>query len=121
MKSFRPFALPVLIAVVALLAVAGCRDNRTSIGRILENPDRYLDREVTVAGEVTKVYSAPLIIAEPGIYQIDDGTGLIWVITKYGTPRVGSEVGLKGIVESPIKLLGEHIGAVIREERRKTR
>ncbi|MDO8589281.1 MAG: hypothetical protein Q7T82_19840 [Armatimonadota bacterium] len=122
MKSFRPIYIPALIAAVVLLAaLAGCHNDRISIARILENPDRYMDREVTVAGEVTKAYTAPLFIAEPGVYQIDDGTGLIWVITKHGAPRVGSEVGLKGIVSSPIRILGDHFGAVIREDRRKSR
>jgi hypothetical protein len=122
MLSIRKATVPALIALTIALVVmlAGCEKTR-SISSILENPDRLMGDEVTIAGEVTRVYTAPLVIAEPGVYQVDDGTGLIWVITKYGAPREGSKVGVKGIVSSPIKILGDHFGAVIREEKRKTK
>jgi len=122
MRSIRKASvLAFVVLAIALVAVlAGCQKTR-SISSILQNPDRFMGDEVTIAGEVTKVYSAPLVIAEPGVYQVDDGTGTIWVITKYGAPREGSKVGVKGIVSSPIKILGDHFGAVIREERRKTK
>ncbi|MDO8681928.1 MAG: hypothetical protein Q7N50_00405 [Armatimonadota bacterium] len=117
-RSLAPLAL-IVLALVLVTAVSGCHDKRTDISRILQNPDKYMGDEVIVAGEVVKVYSAQLIIAEPGLYQVDDGTGTIWVVTKNGVPREGVKIGLKGIVSSPIKIAGESFGAVIRESERR--
>jgi hypothetical protein len=117
----RFWMLTVAVLVVALVAIlAGC-EKTTSVSSILDHPAKYMDHEVTIAGEVTKVYSAPLVIAEPGIYQVDDGTGAIWVVSEHSVPRVGSKVGLKGVVASPLKVLGGHIGAIIREDKRKVK
>lgn len=119
MNRTRFFILAALVAVTALV-VAGCKDNdRIKISSILERPDKYLDRNVIVAGEVTKTYAVDLFIAEAGAYQVDDGTGKIWVITRTGVPREGTKVGLKGSVGSGIKIGRELFGAVIREEERR--
>lgn len=96
--------------------MAGCKDTkRTSISSILQRPETYIDRPVILAGEVTKVYAVNLLIAEAGAYQIDDGTGKIWVITRTGVPKVGSKVGLKGRVSNGARLGKEVVGAVIKE------
>lgn len=122
MRLVRKAAIPVFIAlaIALVLLVAGCEKTQ-SISGILRDPDKFIGRDVTIAGEVRKVYTVPLGIAEPGAYQVDDGTGVIWVITKYGAPREGAKVGLKGTVSSPLKILGDHFGAVIREEKRQTK
>ncbi|MBI2842604.1 MAG: hypothetical protein HYX78_04315 [Armatimonadetes bacterium] len=111
----------VVLLIVSAIILSGCKDDRTMISRILERPDRYLDRNVVVAGEVTRTYGVDLIITELGAYQVDDGSGKIWVLTRTGVPREGSVVGLKGRVESGIKVGRELVGAVIREERRRMR
>lgn len=107
--------------IFSMLIVNGCKDERTMINKILERPDKYVGKEVKIGGEVTKSYSVNLILAEAGAYQVDDGSGKIWVITKTGVPREGSLVGLKGDVSSGMKLLGQTFGAVVREEERKTK
>jgi len=114
------WGLAILTLALITAITAGCQ-KVNKISSILEDPGRYMGDEVTVAGEVTKVRSFQLIIAEPGLYRIDDGSGTIWVITKHGVPREGAKVGLKGIVSSPIGILGDHYGAVIRETKRKVK
>lgn len=117
-------AVLVLVGVIAMVAlfVAGCKDNdRTMISSILERPDKYVDRNVYIGGEVTRTYSVDLVIAEAGAYQLDDGSGKIWVITRTGVPREGAKVGLKGRVDSGIKIGREVFGAVVREEERRTK
>lgn len=113
----------VLIAVltISILLLAGCKQKRTMISDILEKRDKYFDKEVIVAGRVTKTYGVNLFIAEAGAYELDDGSGKVWVITKVGTPQEGDEVGLKGIVSGGVKLGGETFGAVIRERERRSR
>jgi len=106
-------------AIMLAIILSGCQ-NTTRISSILNNPDRYQDRTVSIAGEVTKTYAVDLVIAEAGAYQVDDGTGKIWVITRNGVPRDGSKVGVKGRIESGIKLAGESLLVVLREEKRRT-
>jgi cytochrome c-type biogenesis protein CcmE len=113
MRRALYLALALLTVAVALTLV-GCNSN-TRISSILQSTDRYLDKDVTIAGEVTKSYSVDLFIAEAGAYQVDDGSGKIWVISKNGVPREGQKVGLKGKVGSGLKVRGETLGAVIRE------
>lgn len=106
--------------VVGVVVLAGC-NNRTKISSILDRPDRYMNKEVLVGGEVTKTYAVNLIIAEPGAYQLDDGTGKIWVTTNSGVPEEGRSVGVKGKVSSGLRIAGQTFGAVIRETERQTR
>lgn len=120
MKRTHFVILAAVLAVVVIVA-AGCKDNRTMISSILQQPDKYMSKEVAVAGTVTKAFEVNLILADAGAYQVDDGSGKIWVITKTGTPAVGSKVGLKGDVSSGLKIGREIFGAVIREQDRRVR
>ena len=107
--------------LVAAVVLAGCGDKRTKISSILERTDSYMNREVLVGGTVTKTYAVNLVIAEMGAYQVDDGTGKIWVTTKNGVPQEGQTVGVKGTVSSGVKLGGETFGAVLREIERQAK
>lgn len=120
MKRTHLCILAVLL-IVALLTVTGCKDKQTSISSILQQPDKYMSKDVLVAGDVTQTYAVNLVLAEFGAYQVDDGTGKIWVITRNGVPAEGSKVGLKGTVSSGLKIGRELFGAVIKEQERKTR
>lgn len=115
--------LTILAAMLLLAAVVltGCGDKRTKISSILERPDSYTDREVLIGGKVTKTYAVNLVIAELGAYEVDDGTGKIWVTTKNGVPAEGQTVGLKGTVSSGLKLAGQTLGTVVRELERQAR
>lgn len=87
-----------LVAVVVLaLASGACR---TTINQLLAEPGRYADKEVTVGGDVVKSAS----VLGRGAYQIDDGTGTVWVVTKRGAPRQGARVAVKGRVRDVVNL-----------------
>ena len=104
---------------LALLSVAltGCPE-RIRIGDISHDPGRYYDREVTVAGRVVRSYGA----AGAGVYEIDDGTGTVWVATeKYGVPTKDMYVGVTGRVVPGITWSGKNYGNGMRETRRRTR
>jgi len=109
----------VLIGVcIALLAIAltGC-PQRTSIADITRDPGRYYDKEVTVAGRVTRSYGA----LGQGIYEIDDGTGRLWVFAeKYGVPSARAEVSVTGRVVPGVTFAGRNYVTVLRETRRRT-
>jgi hypothetical protein len=74
------------------LGLMGCRE--TTIARILAEPNRYHDDEVGLKGDVIK--SASLL--GKGAYQLDDGTGTIWVVGTKGVPREGARVAVRGKV-----------------------
>ena len=107
------FLAVVLVAAVAL--ATGCKETRTSISTILNRTDEYMNRDVHIGGTVTKVYGVDLVIAEAGAYQVDDGTGKMWVTTKNGVPEVGQRLAVKGTVSSGLRIGGETLGAVLRE------
>lgn len=105
----------LVLALAAAMATSGCKDNRTRVSAILSAPEKFVDREVLLGGEVAQSYAMNLLIAEAGAYQVDDGTGKIWVITRNGVPASGSQVGVKGRVTGGLKLGREVFGTVITE------
>ena len=99
--------LTVLAGVVIL---AGC--GSVKIGRINSDPSRYRNQTVHVTGTV--VNSVGLL--NTGGYQIEDGTGKIYVISRSGVPSRGSHVTVTGTVMPGSQILGNTVGAAIREE-----
>ena len=120
MKGTRLTIVTAMLLVAAML-LAGCKDERTKVSSILGRTNDFVNREVVVEGEVTKTHAADLVIAEAGVYQVDDGTGKIWVLTKNGVPKEGQTVVVKGTVSSGLQLAGESFGAFLREIDRRTR
>lgn len=117
MNSRRKISLlSVILASVVLLTAC---PNRTSIGKLLNDPDRYRNKEVAIAGRVTDSYGLPVL---GGAYKVDDGTGEIWVINRGGgVPRRGSEVGAKGRVYTGITFGSRNFGTVLEETEHRTR
>jgi hypothetical protein len=89
--------LSIAAGAVLALALVACR---TTINQILAEPGRYANQEITVGGQVVKSVS----LLGRGAYQIDDGTGTLWVVTKSGAPRQGARVGVKGRVRDVVNL-----------------
>ena len=114
-KLRRFLLLPVLLA--AVLGLAAC-PKQTNIGKITADPDRYMDKEVGIVGRVTDSYGVPFV---GGAYEIDDGTGRIWVVTQRGTPSRGARVGVKGRVYTGATFRGRNFGTAIREEDRRVK
>lgn len=103
--------------LVLALAATGC-PSRATIGELTSDPGRYRDKDVAVAGRVTNSYGA----LDKGVFEIDDGTGRIWVFTdKHGVPSKGAEVGVSGRVVSGLSYGGRTFGTVLREKDRRSR
>ncbi len=116
MRSRRNQLALALLLGAALLSAA-CE--KTTIGKILDNPDRYYGKEVGVTGRVEDSYSVPFV---GGAYKIDDGTGELWVVSKRGSaPRRGARVGAKGRVYNGLTFGGRSFGTVLEESDRRTR
>src|SRR5262245_33137371 len=85
-----------LIAGVALVAAACPR--RTTIAELQRNPGRFNGKEVTIAGVVRNTFGGgiPGTGLGGGIYEIDDGTGTIWVVARGNPPNRGAEIAVTG-------------------------
>ncbi len=106
----RRMKLRLTIPLAATLLLAGC--GTTRIGRILDEPQRYRNRTVRVEGTVDRSIGALVT----GAYQVEDGTGKIYVLSNSGVPRKGSRVSVKGRVMEGITLGTRSFGTAIREE-----
>jgi hypothetical protein len=100
----------VLLVLSAALLLTGC--GTVKIRQVLNNPTRYQGRDVRFNGNVTR--STGLIVA--GVYEIDDGTGKINVLSTRPVPQKGARVTVKGRMQSGINVLGRSIGTVLQEE-----
>ena len=104
-----------LILIGALLLTA-CPKQET-ISRINADPGRYRNKEVGIVGTVTDSYG----VLGNGAYEIDDGTGRIWVVTTRGVPSRGSRVGTKGKIYTGFSFGGRSFGTVLQESDRRVK
>jgi len=104
------------VLVGATLLLTAC-PSQTNIARINRDPNHYRGKEVGIVGTVTDSYGA----AGVGAYEIDDGTGKIWVATRRGVPSRGARVGAKGYVHNGFSFAGRSYGTVLEETDRRTR
>ena len=105
-----------VVLIAGTLLLTAC-PSQTNIAKINADPDRYRGKEIGIAGTVTNSYGA----LGTGAYEIDDGTGKIWVATKRGVPSRGSRVGAKGYVHNGFSFGGRSYGTVLEETDRRTR
>jgi hypothetical protein len=104
-----------LLLILATLLLAAC-PARTSIGKITRDPGRYAGREIAIAGRVSNSFGA----LGTGVYQVDDGTGQIWVYSqRYGVPGDGAKVGVRGTVSQGFSFGGRSFAVVLRETERR--
>ena len=116
----RTFASPLLLLpALAAFLLAGCNEHTDKLSDIDNNPSAYVNKDVTVAGEVTQVYELPLGIANVAAYRLSDGTGQTWVISRAGAPLKGDKVGLKGTVRPEGRIGSEVLTNIIEEKQRK--
>ena len=112
-RSNPPFLFFLTLLLLAG-AIFGCGAS-TSIKHLLDDPSRFDGKTVRIAGEVTESIGA----MGYGAYGVDDGTGVMTVLTKDGgAPRKGAKIKVKGLFHSGFTL-GSTSLAVIQEEDRK--
>ena len=108
--------LLIAAVLVGSFLLTAC-PSQTNIAKINADPGRYRNKEVAIAGRVTDSYG----VLGQGAYEIDDGTGRIWVATRRGIPSRGSQVGTKGYVHNGFSFGGRSYGTVIEETDRRAR
>ena len=107
--------LTCFVSVLVLgLALVACE--RVKIGDINADPGRFINKEVAVVGTVTQSIGA----LGKGVYQVDDGTGRLWVFASTrGVPTKGAKVGVKGHVMPTVTFLGINYATVLQESDRR--
>jgi hypothetical protein len=98
-SRYQRYAFLTAIVFLALI-VSGCEQK--TINEIKAEPSRYANREVAVAGTV--VWSSSVM--GRGAYEIEDGTGRLWVVSETGVPRKGARVVVKGTIRDAFDLSG---------------
>lgn len=106
---------PIAAAATLALWLTGCAT--VKISRINVDPSRYYNRTIRVEGRV--VTSVGLL--GTGGYQLEDGTGSIYVLSRTGVPSSGSRVAVTGTVVGGAQILGRTVGTAIREQNHKVR
>jgi hypothetical protein len=108
-KSGRGILSVAVIAVMFL--IVGC-PTQTSIADINKDPGRFAGKEVSIHGNVSDSFGA----LGNGVFQIDDGTGRMWVYSQnYGVPGNGSKVAVTGRIEQGFAFGGRTFGIVLRQ------
>jgi hypothetical protein len=104
----------ISLAVTAMLLIACPAQQK--IADLNRDPARYAGKEVTVAGRVTNSFGAFGV----GAYQVDDGTGTMWVYTeRYGTPASDAKVAVIGRIEQGFSFGGHNFLTVLKETQRR--
>lgn len=115
MKMTR--AVTGLMMLGLVLMLAACPEQIT-VQRILDDPARYFNKEVAIRGRVTNAIGA----FKQGIYQVDDGTGKIWVVVENsGVPRKDADVELMGTVIPGATFGEKSYGTAIREKKHRVK
>jgi hypothetical protein len=98
-----PIALRTLSLLLAI-SIAACASSTptTTVNRLLAEPGRYANDDVWVRGNVVRSAS----VLGRGAYQIDDGTGTLWVISNQGlgVPRKDARVRVRGTLRDAYDL-----------------
>jgi len=108
----------ILVAItftIGVLVLAGC-PTRTTIADINRDPGHFAGKDVTIGGRVSDSFGA----LGNGIFEIDDGTGRMWVYSQnYGVPGNGSNVSVTGRIEQGFSFGGRSFGVILRETGRR--
>ncbi|HEY2389761.1 MAG TPA: hypothetical protein VGK22_01190 [Candidatus Angelobacter sp.] len=100
-----------LTVMAALLVIVGC-PTHASIADINKDPRRYANQDVSIHGTVSEAFSA----LGNGIFQIDDGTGRMWVYSQnFGIPGNGNEISVTGRVQQGFAVAGRSFGVILQQ------
>lgn len=113
--KLQVFRVDVLRLGVFLLltGLAGCRMVST-VRQVQEHPQRnWLTSTVYLQGTVGD--QAPLLEAQ--LYELQDNTGKIWVLSRAAPRQPGEQIFIKGKVRyQAIEIAGQNLGDVYIEE-----
>jgi hypothetical protein len=98
---------------LALLSLLGCGLAPVKVGDIKRDPSRFENQTVTLSGTAWRGTKLPFM--SHGVYEVDDGTGTLPVLTKGPLPAEGKRVLVRGKVRTAFRVGGESFGVVLME------
>jgi hypothetical protein len=107
----------IIFAVALVFALSAAALAKKTVNQIKADPGRYRDKTISVEGRVTDSYG----VLGNGAYEIDDGTGRIWVIADRAVPSRGARVEAKGHIVNGLVFGGRNMGVALRETGRKAK
>ncbi len=102
----------VALFLILILLASGCAF-RVKVSDIKSKPEKYDSSQVSVKGTVVETVGIPFV--QKGIYQLDDGTGKIWVVSQERRPSRGEKVTVKGEVKTGFSIGDRSFGIAIVE------
>ena len=102
----------VALFLIIIFLASGCAF-RVQISKIRHRPEKYQDKQVSIKGKVVETLGIPFV--QKGVYQIDDGTGKIWVVSQERRTSRGEEIAVKGKVKTGFSIRGQSFGIAIVE------
>ena len=103
------------VFAAALLAVACAA--RTPIADVRARTAELQGKEITVEGAVVETLAVPLLGSR--YYQLDDGSGQLWIETRSGLPSEGDRVRATGVLAPGLRVGTVELGLVLQESRRR--
>ncbi len=85
------------------------------VADIKNSPNRFHDKKVTISGTVDETITLPILGV--GVYQLNDGTGKIWVKPTELTPAKGDRVMVTGTVKVGLTISGRSFGLILIESK----
>ena len=108
-KSARAILAGAIVAAILLLV--GC-PTQASIADINKDPGHYSGKDVTIHGTVSEGFGA----LGNGIFQMDDGTGRMWVYSQnFGIPGNGNKIAITGRVQQGFSFGGRNFGVILQQ------
>jgi hypothetical protein len=106
------------VALLSAFLITGCAARGVRIAELKDQPTKYDNKSVSITGTVTSSWGIPLLPYQ--LYNVDDGTGEITVLSQSGrTPAKGTRVEVKGRINEFATLGGRSVGLHIQEQDRK--
>ena len=104
--------LPLALLAASLAACV----RPVAIAEVKQRGEELKGKPVTVEGEVVEKVDLPLL--RNRYYQLDDGTGHLWVQTTQPLPARGEHVRVTGTLAPGLKVPGVEVGIVLEESTR---
>ena len=106
------------VALLSAFLMTGCAARGVRIAELKDQPTKYDNKSVSITGTVTSSWGIPLLPYQ--LYNVDDGTGEITVLSQSGrTPAKGTRVEVRGKTKEFATFGGRSVGLHLQEENRK--